>query len=130
MHSYASTQLYRSGWAYLQNISFPNLLTVPFVCLHEMMDLLLQHCHYRVQLEAQDPTTLVIKANVVERSLELLSPSDQGTKLDCIKFGCTYYGTDRTEVAVLYNNGPDPISFVTVLEEEAEGMEAVSFAVI
>ena len=29
-------------------------------------------------------------------------------------------------MAVLYNNGPDPISFVTVLEEDAEGMEAVS----
>ena len=33
-------------------------------------------------------------------------------------------------MAVLYNNGPDPISFVTVLEEEAEGMEAVSIAII
>ena len=95
-----------------------------------MIHLIYKHLSFslcRVQLEAQDPTTLVIKANVVERSLELLSPSDQGTNLDCIKFGCTYYGTDRTEMAVLYNNGPDPISFVTVLEEEAEGMEAVSY---
>ncbi|XP_022089961.1 cilia- and flagella-associated protein 47-like isoform X2 [Acanthaster planci] len=76
-----------------------------------------------VQLEAQQPAILHIKANVVERCLELYAP-DSDEQIDCIKFGNTYYGTDKTQMAMLYNNGPDPISFVTVLEEKAEGMEA------
>ncbi|XP_033635373.1 cilia- and flagella-associated protein 47-like isoform X1 [Asterias rubens] len=76
-----------------------------------------------VQLEAQQPATLQIQANVVERCLELYAPESED-QIDCIQFGCTYYGTDKTQFAMLYNNGPDPVSFVTVLEEDAEGMES------
>ncbi|XP_033113331.1 cilia- and flagella-associated protein 47-like isoform X2 [Anneissia japonica] len=75
-----------------------------------------------VELANQDPSTLIIKANVVERCLELLSVDNEDL-IDCIRFGCTYYGTDKMEAAYLYNNSPHAVSFVTVLQEDAEGME-------
>lgn len=80
----------------------------------------------RVQLDGQEPTSLTITADVVDCSLQLLSAKN-GEQMDCLQFGCTYYGTDKTQPAILYNNSPDVINFVTVLNEEAEGMEAVSF---
>ncbi|XP_077977423.1 cilia- and flagella-associated protein 47-like [Glandiceps talaboti] len=76
----------------------------------------------RVRLEGQDPSTLIIQGKVVERSLELLSPESQHS-IECVKFGQTYYGTDRTEGTILYNNGPDPVSFVTVMQVGAIGEE-------
>ncbi|XP_041462969.1 cilia- and flagella-associated protein 47-like isoform X1 [Lytechinus variegatus] len=76
-----------------------------------------------VTLEAQDATTLKLKANVVDRCLELIDPRS-GDNIQCVPFGSTYYGTDKTRLAYLYNNGPDPINFVTVLQEDALGTEA------
>lgn len=55
----------------------------------------------------------------------LLSEGSHGI-LDCVKFGATYYGTDRMESAILFNNAPEPIDFVVILEEDAVGQEAVS----
>ncbi|PIK59125.1 hypothetical protein BSL78_03930 [Apostichopus japonicus] len=80
-----------------------------------------------VQLDGQEPSTLQIKAEVVESSLQILSPKN-GQQLKCIKFGCIYYGTDKTQPAVLFNNSPDVVNFVTSLDEEAEGMEWDTFA--
>ena len=68
---------------------------------------------------------LQVQGSVVEGELYLLSP-DLEDVLECVDFGCTYYGTDKTESAVLYNCGPEPISFVTVLDENAIGQEVVS----
>ncbi|XP_070567350.1 cilia- and flagella-associated protein 47-like [Ptychodera flava] len=76
----------------------------------------------KVKLEGQEPCTLCIKAEVVQRSLELFSIETQ-QHLHCVKFGETYYGTDRTEGAILYNNGPDPVSFVTIMQVGAIGEE-------
>ena len=61
---------------------------------------------------------------VVERSLELLSV-DREDKVDCIKFGCTYYGTDKIRSFLLHNNGPDVANFVVILEEGGEAQEVV-----
>ena len=67
---------------------------------------------------------LEIKGHVVERSLDLLTVDTQ-EKVECINFGCTYYGTDKTESFLIHNNGPDTASFVAILEEGGEGQEVV-----
>lgn len=82
-----------------------------------------------MKLDSQSPTVLQIKGNVVEASLELLH-LDTEEPLDCVTFGATYYGTDRTEAAILFNNGPEPACFVAVLDEDAPGQEIVSIATI
>lgn len=79
----------------------------------------------RVKLEGQDASHLQIQGHVVEGSLFLLTP-DLEEIVECVNFGCTYYGTDKTESAVLYNNGPEPVSFVAILNESALGQEVVS----
>lgn len=61
----------------------------------------------------------------MERALELLSMETE-ERMDCIQFGPTYYGTDKAHAAILYNNGPEPVSFVAILDEDAIAQEAVS----
>ena len=77
-----------------------------------------------VKLEGQPPTTLQIIGHVVERSLELLT-LDTEDVVQTINFGSTYYGTDRMESFLIYNNGPDVANFVVILEEGGEGQEVV-----
>ena len=79
---------------------------------------------FRVKLEGQETSVLRIVGNVVERSLELLSMQNEDN-IECVKFGSTYYGTDKTESAYLFNNGPEPVGFVCILEEDAIGQEVV-----
>lgn len=55
----------------------------------------------------------------------MLLSEDTHSVMDCVKFGPTYYGTDRMESAILFNNAPEPIDFVVILEEDAVGQEAV-----
>ncbi|XP_078495986.1 cilia- and flagella-associated protein 47 isoform X1 [Ciona intestinalis] len=76
-----------------------------------------------VQLEGMQDTKLQIKACIVEQSLQLLS-QDKQSALSCVSFGPAYYGTDRIEPAYLFNNGPEPLKWVSVLEEGADGEEA------
>ena len=80
----------------------------------------------RVKLEGHEISTLAIRGNVVEGGLELLACTNE-ERMECVKFGSTYYGTDKTESAILYNNGPEPVCFVAVLDEDAIGQEVVSF---
>ena len=80
-------------------------------------------------MEGQEATTLRIMGNVVEGSLELLSPHTE-EPMECVAFGATYYGTDQTESAILFNNRPDPVCFVTVLDEGATGQEVVRFITV
>ena len=70
-------------------------------------------------------TKLEIKGVVVEQSLQLLR-ADKVSHMHQVAFGPAYYGTDRIEEAYLYNNGPEPVKWVTVLEEGVDGEEAVS----
>ena len=79
----------------------------------------------RVKLEGQEATTLQISGIVSEGALELLTYQTH-EKVECVPFGCTYYGTDKTESAILYNNSPEPVCFVAVLDEDAIGQELVS----
>lgn len=50
---------------------------------------------------------------------------DTEENVQTINFGSTYYGTDRTESFLIYNNGPDVANFVVILEEGGEGQEVV-----
>ena len=70
-------------------------------------------------------TKLHIKGFVTDRALELLSVSGDYSKVECVRFGNTYYGTDQTECAILYNNGPEPVNFVAVVDEDAVAQELV-----
>ncbi|XP_067848879.1 cilia- and flagella-associated protein 47-like [Heptranchias perlo] len=74
-----------------------------------------------VKLEGLEETTLKIKANIVEPFLELLDFS--GQKLECVQFGGTYYGTSKQEQVILYNNSPEAIDWVAVMENDAAGSE-------
>lgn len=78
----------------------------------------------RVKLEGKEPKTLTIRGTIVDRTLEVLS-MDTRRPLGCVQFGSTYYGSDKTQCALLYNNGPEPISFVCVLDEDAVAQEMV-----
>ena len=69
-------------------------------------------------------TKLEIKGRVVEQFLELLE-SDKKTRLERVAFGPAFYGTDRLEYAYLFNSGPEPVKWVSVLEEGVDGEEAV-----
>lgn len=80
---------------------------------------------FSVKLEGMQDTHLQIKACIVEQSLKLLA-GDKQSGLQCVAFGPAYYGTDRVEPAFLFNNGPEPVKWVSVLEEGADGEEAVS----
>ncbi|KAK3775916.1 hypothetical protein RRG08_017206 [Elysia crispata] len=79
--------------------------------------------HAEVHLEGRDVTKLHIKGFVTDRALELLSVSGDYSKVECVRFGNTYYGTDQTECAILYNNGPEPVNFVAVVDEDAVAQE-------
>lgn len=76
----------------------------------------------KVKLEGLQDSELQIKGCIVEQSLELLSKDGNSTR--CVSFGPAYYGTDRIEQAILYNNGPEEVKWVSVLEEGADGEEA------
>ena len=80
---------------------------------------------FSIKLEGQDNSSVEILGNVVQRSLQLLDmESKEETKF--IKFGATIYGTDQVQSFLLYNDGPDAINYVVVLEEGGEGQEVVS----
>ncbi|XP_076467202.1 cilia and flagella-associated protein 47-like [Babylonia areolata] len=75
-----------------------------------------------VHLEGQEPSRLTIRGHVAKPALEILSGKDQ-QPIKCIAFGSTYYGTDRTEHAILFNNGPEVVNFVAIVDEDAVAQE-------
>ncbi|XP_067896652.1 cilia- and flagella-associated protein 47-like isoform X2 [Heterodontus francisci] len=76
---------------------------------------------FLVNLEGVEKTTLKIKANIVQPFLELLDFS--GQKLECIQFGGTYYRTSKLDQVILYNNSPEAINWVAVMENNSVGSE-------
>ena len=77
-----------------------------------------------VQLEGKEPQQLKIRGNVAKPALEVLSVKDE-QPIKCVPFGNTYYGTDRTEHAILYNAGPEVVNFVAIVDEDAIAQELV-----
>ena len=80
--------------------------------------------HCSVKLEGQETMSLRVMGSVEDGSLELLN-IDTEEVLPCVHFGPTYYGTDKTQAAILYNKGPEPVAFVAILDEDAVGQEVV-----
>uniref|UniRef100_F7F8R3 Cilia and flagella associated protein 47 n=1 Tax=Callithrix jacchus TaxID=9483 RepID=F7F8R3_CALJA len=75
-----------------------------------------------VVLQDQPEMLLSIKAYVVEQIIELLHMShDQ--RLKCLEFGAVYFGTSKLKHARIYNNSPEPINWVAIIQDDAVGEE-------
>ncbi|NWZ36706.1 CFA47 protein, partial [Brachypodius atriceps] len=76
----------------------------------------------KVELESRDCAEVWIKGVVVEQVLKVLGVSC-GKVLKCINFGPLYFGTSKTEKIHLYNESPESVDWVAVLEDNAIGGE-------
>ncbi|XP_009581058.1 PREDICTED: uncharacterized protein CXorf22 homolog, partial [Fulmarus glacialis] len=76
----------------------------------------------KVELEGHGCTEVWIKAVVVEQVLKVLGVSC-GNILECIHFGPVYFGSSKTEQITLYNESPECMDWVAVLEDNAIGGE-------
>ncbi|NWW83882.1 CFA47 protein, partial [Rhynochetos jubatus] len=76
----------------------------------------------KVELEGHGYTEVQIKAVVVEQVLKVLGVSC-GNILKCINFGPVYFGSSKTEQISLYNESPECMDWVAVLEDNAIGGE-------
>ncbi|NXB02908.1 CFA47 protein, partial [Cnemophilus loriae] len=76
----------------------------------------------KVELEGRGCTEVWVKGVVVEQVLKVLGVSC-GKVLKCIDFGPLYFGTSKTEKIHLYNESPECMDWVAVLEDNAIGGE-------
>ncbi|XP_010076294.1 PREDICTED: uncharacterized protein CXorf22 homolog, partial [Pterocles gutturalis] len=76
----------------------------------------------KVELEGHGCTEVWIKAAVVEQVLKVLGVSC-GNILKCVNFGPVYFGSSKTEQISLYNESPERMEWVAVLEDNAIGGE-------
>ncbi|KFR06827.1 Uncharacterized protein CXorf22, partial [Nipponia nippon] len=76
----------------------------------------------KVDLEGHGCTEVLIKAVVVEQVLKVQGVSC-GNILECINFGPVYFGSSKTEQISLYNESPECMHWVAVLEDNAIGGE-------
>ncbi|NXN42820.1 CFA47 protein, partial [Rhinoptilus africanus] len=76
----------------------------------------------KVELDGHGCTEVWIKAAVVEQVLKVLGVS-RGNILECINFGPVYFGSSKTEQVSLYNESPECMDWVAVLEDDAVGGE-------
>ena len=80
----------------------------------------------RVALEGHDESSVLhVTGCVVTSNLQLIGFESE-RPIDRIKFGSVYYGSDSTQSALLYNNGPEPVRFVVILNDSAEGQLVVA----
>ncbi|XP_008593043.1 PREDICTED: uncharacterized protein CXorf22 homolog, partial [Galeopterus variegatus] len=76
----------------------------------------------KVTLQGRPDILLSIKAHVVEQIIELLNMrSDK--KLECIRFGSVFFGASKIKHARLYNNSPQPINWVAIIQDDSIGEE-------
>ncbi|XP_041343867.1 cilia- and flagella-associated protein 47 [Pyrgilauda ruficollis] len=76
----------------------------------------------KVELESRGCTEVWIKGVVIEHVLKVLGVNC-GKVLKCINFGPLYFGTSKTEKIHLYNESPECMDWVAVLEDSAIGGE-------
>ncbi|KFQ55701.1 Uncharacterized protein CXorf22, partial [Nestor notabilis] len=76
----------------------------------------------KVELEGHGCAEVWIKAVVVKQVLKVLGVSC-GNALECINFGPVYFGSSKTEQISLYNESPECMDWVAVLEDNAIGGE-------
>ncbi|XP_075708861.1 cilia- and flagella-associated protein 47 isoform X2 [Rhinoderma darwinii] len=75
----------------------------------------------KVKLQGHEELLLKIKGNIVNQNLELLDLSEKPLK--CLHFGSVYFGTSKIHKAMIYNDSPETISWVSVLDDNAVGVE-------
>lgn len=80
---------------------------------------------YRVSLQGRPDTFLNIKVHVVEQIIELLNMNSD-RKLRCIRFGSVFFGTSKLEHALLFNNSPETVNWVAIMQDDCVGEELVS----
>lgn len=80
---------------------------------------------YRVSLQGRPETFLNIKVRVVEQIIELFHMNSE-RKLECIRFGSVFFGTSKIEHALLYNNSPETVNWVAIMQDDCVGEELVS----
>lgn len=76
----------------------------------------------RVSLQGCPETFLNIKVRVVEQIIELFHMNSE-RKLECIRFGSVFFGTSKLEHALLYNNSPESINWVAIMQDDCVGEE-------
>ncbi|XP_054484324.2 cilia- and flagella-associated protein 47 [Agelaius phoeniceus] len=76
----------------------------------------------KVELESRGCTEVWVRGVVVEQVLKVLGVNC-GKVLKCINFGPLYFGTSKTEQIYLYNESPECMDWVAVLEDNAIGGE-------
>ncbi|MEJ1281358.1 putative gene 7173 [Cricetulus griseus] len=76
----------------------------------------------RVSLQGRPDTFLNIKVHVVEQIIELFNMNSD-RKLECIRFGSVFFGTSKIEQAVLFNNSPETINWVAIMQDDCVGEE-------
>ncbi|KAM9388279.1 cilia- and flagella-associated protein 47 [Phaethornis superciliosus] len=76
----------------------------------------------KVELEGHGCTEVCVKGVVVEQVLKVLGVSC-GNVLECINFGPVYFGSSKTKQILLYNESPECMDWVAVLEDDAVGGE-------
>nr|KAF6320456.1 cilia and flagella associated protein 47 [Pipistrellus kuhlii] len=76
----------------------------------------------KVSLQGHPDIFLNIRVRVVEQILELLNLSGN-QKVECIHFGSAFFGTSKIEHALLYNNSPEPINWVAIIQNDSVGEE-------
>ena len=72
----------------------------------------------------QDAGSVTVQAIMQPRKLELIHFAG-GSTVKYISFGAVYYGMEVCQPTLLFNNCPEPTSFVIVLDEQAAGTETV-----
>ncbi|NWV59822.1 CFA47 protein, partial [Malurus elegans] len=76
----------------------------------------------KVELDDRGFTEVWIRGVVVKQDLKVIGVSC-GKVLKCINFGRLYFGTSKTEKIYLYNESPECMDWVAVLEDNAIGGE-------
>ncbi|KAL1767061.1 hypothetical protein HispidOSU_030755, partial [Sigmodon hispidus] len=75
-----------------------------------------------VSLQGRPDIFLNIKVHVVEQIIELLNMNSD-RKLECIRFGSVFFGTSKIEHALLFNNSPETINWVAIMQDDCVGEE-------
>ncbi|NXO63125.1 CFA47 protein, partial [Phainopepla nitens] len=76
----------------------------------------------KVDFEGRGYTEVWVRGVVVEQVLKVLGACC-GKVLKCVNFGPLYFGTSKTEKIHLYNESPECMDWVAVLEDNAIGGE-------
>ncbi|XP_049622847.1 cilia- and flagella-associated protein 47 [Suncus etruscus] len=79
----------------------------------------------KMSLQGHPDILLNIKAHVVHQIIQLLSVTT-GKPLKCINFGSTFFGTSKLEQIYIYNNSPESVTWVAILQDDTVGEEVAT----